>query len=152
MGDALRQAFPRATVASLDRTFHHVARAAAPRVNADAFALPFRERSFDFVYSSLFLHHFPDDEVARLLEGFGAVARRAVLAIDLERNPIPYYFLPATAWLFGWDRVTLHDGPVSVQAAWRKHELRTLAERAGLRNVRVRAHRPAFRISLLGCV
>jgi SAM-dependent methyltransferase len=150
MGDAVRRAFPNARVTSLDRTFHHVARAHPPRVNGDAFRLPFAPGSFDFVFCSLFLHHFSNDDVVRLLRSFGAVARRSVLAIDLERNPIPYWFLPATAWLLGWDRVTRHDGPISVQAAWRKEELRELACAAGLRQVRVSVYRPSFRVVLTG--
>jgi hypothetical protein len=70
------------------------------------------------------------------------------LAIDLERNPTPYYFM-AWSWpLLGWDPVTVHDGAISVEAAFRGKELKELARRAGLGNPRVRVFRPAFRIAL----
>ena len=50
----------------------------------------------------------------------------------------------------GWDSVTVNDGPISFAAAFHKSELRGLAEAAGLRDVRVRAHRPAWRLGLFG--
>jgi len=61
-------------------------------------------------------------------------------------------FLPATRWLFGWQCITIHDGPVSVAAAFRKRELLHLAREAGLRDAREHLHRPAFRISLVARV
>src|SRR5579863_7845209 len=48
MGDRIREWYPRATVTSLDRLPSHLETARAPRVAADAFALPFRAKSFDF--------------------------------------------------------------------------------------------------------
>ena len=86
MGAALRRSFPRATVTSLDRKPDHLEHAALPKLVGDAFRLPFAEGSFDFVFSSFFLHHFSDEEIVRLLASFGGIARRAVLAIDLERG------------------------------------------------------------------
>lgn len=149
MGAALRQAFPRATVTSLDRKPDHLRDAAPPKLVGDAFRLPFAEGSFDFVFSSLFLHHFSDEEVVRLLASFGCTARRAVLAIDLERGPLAYHFMPATRWLFGWHDISMHDGPASVQAAFKRDELVTLAKKAGLTKARVSTHRPWARLSLV---
>lgn len=152
MGDAaiqIRKQFPRATVYSLDYRFHHVLHAPPPRLVADAFHLPLRPRSFDAVYCGLFLHHFTGGEVVELLRAFGAVSRRFVIVNDLERHLLPFYFLPATSWLFGWDPVTLHDGPVSVQAAFTGAEIEQLARAAGLRSIDVRVHRPAFRVSMV---
>lgn len=150
MGATVRRMYPRSTVTSLDYLASHLAAAADPRVAGDAFRLPFRPKSFDYVFCSLFLHHFTNEQVVALLTSFAAQARRAVVVIDLERNPIPYFFLPATAWLYRWNRITLHDGPISVEAGFRVRELRELAEQAGLSAPEVRTHRPSFRISLVG--
>ena len=148
MGMRIREWYPQARVISLDRITSHLANAHGPRVAGDAFGLPFRPKSIDYVFCSLFLHHFTDQEVTRLLRGFGEVARRAVLVIDLDRNPIPYYFVPWTRWLFDWDPVTVNDAKISVEAAFRPRELENLARRAGLRNPRARAYWPAFRIAM----
>lgn len=152
MGIALRRAFPHAEVTSLDRHASHLARAPYPKLAADAFSLPFGDHSFDFVFSSLFLHHFTNDEVVKLLSSFGAVARRAVLAIDLERGPFAYHFLPWTRWLMRWRDITVHDGKISVQAAFKREELQALASKAGLSHARVRQHRPWARLSLVAPV
>jgi len=148
MGERFRQQRPGATVTSLDYLESHLTGCARPRVVADAFALPFPARSFDYVFCSQFLHHFSDAEVTRLLAGFGKVARKRVLAIDLLRNPVPYHFISSTKRLFGWHPVTVHDGKLSVEAAFRARELAALARQAGLANPQVRSFVPAFRIAL----
>ena len=152
MGRQIRKLYPEARITSLDRIAAHLAAAENPRVAADAFRLPFREKSFDYVFSSLFLHHFTDAQVVDLFREFARFATKAVLAIDLDRNPIAYYFLPWTRRLFRWDPVTVNDGPISVEAAFHPRELESLAARAGLRNPRAKRHRPAFRIALIANV
>ncbi len=152
MGCVVRAAYPGARVVSLDRQWRHAATGSGLRVLGDAFALPVAPRSFDFVFCSLFLHHFEDMPVVRLLEGFAAVARRAVLVIDLDRQPFAGQFIPASSWLFGWNHVTLHDAPASVRASFRAAELLSLARKAGLDAARVRRHAPWFRLSLVAPV
>jgi hypothetical protein len=67
----------------------------------------------------------------------------------LERHIAPYLFLQATQPLFGWGKITVHDGKISVRAAFRAGELVRLSENAGIGNAEVQVHRPAFRISLI---
>ena len=147
MGAAIRRRYPRALVTSLDYKGDHLAQAADPKVVADAFRLPFGPASFDFVFSSLFLHHFTNDQVVELFRSFHGLARRAVLAIDLDRGPLAYHFLPNTRWLFGWHDITISDGQISVAAAFQKDELLALAVRAGLSSPRGRVQRPWSRLS-----
>jgi hypothetical protein len=78
------------------------------------------------------------------------VARKAVLISDLERHLLSYWFLPVTKWIYKWHWMTIHDGTISIRAAFTGEELRALAERAGLSDVRVSVHRPAYRISIVG--
>ena len=148
-GRLVQSLYPLATVVNLDRHTTNLELASSPKLLADAFRLPLRDASFDIVLCSLFLHHFTDEQVIALLRSFYAVARRAVLVSDLERSIIPLWFLPATRKLFGWNRVSVSDGVISVRAALRVDELEKLARAAGLRNAYVRAHRPAFRVSLV---
>jgi 2-polyprenyl-3-methyl-5-hydroxy-6-metoxy-1,4-benzoquinol methylase len=148
MGERFRQQRPGARVTSLDYLESHLRPCAGPRVAGDAFALPFSPRSFDYVFCSQLLHHFSDSDVVRLLAGFARVARKQVLALDLLRSPLPYAFISSTQRLFGWHPVTVHDGKISVEAAFRPRELAALAQQAGLANPRVRAFVPAFRIAL----
>jgi SAM-dependent methyltransferase len=148
MGRCVEQARPLAIVTSLDYIASHLEASRGRRVAADAFALPFPDRSFDYVFNSLFLHHFSNDQVVALLREFGRVARKQVLVIDLWRHPIPYYFMSFTQPLLGWHPVTVSDGQISVEAAFDAGELGELARRAGLKGARTHASIPAFRIAL----
>jgi ubiquinone/menaquinone biosynthesis C-methylase UbiE len=151
-GDSARiiaQIYPDAKVTSLDVSPVNLAAAPQPKLIADAFALPFKPASFDYVFCSLFLHHFRDEQVSQLLLGFHRIARRALLVSDLERHILPYLFFPATKYFFGWTPMTMHDGMCSVRAAFRAAELRQLAANAGIANAQVSVHRRAFRLSLV---
>ena len=145
----VRKLYPAASAVSLDYSAANLQMAPPPKVIADAFALPFRTGSFDYVMSSLFLHHFTDEQVIELLRGFYRLSRRALIMCDLERHPLPYWFLPTTKALFGWNKITVNDGRISVRAAFRRHELLDLARRAGVEDAEVQTFRPAFRLSLL---
>lgn len=117
-------------------------------VRADSLNLPFAARSFDFVTASLFLHHFQDEDVVRLLSDFARVARRAVIVNDLVRNLIPYYFARLTGRILATSFLTRNDGPVSVLRGFTAEELKSLAERAGLRSLDVKRSFP-YRLSLV---
>jgi 2-polyprenyl-3-methyl-5-hydroxy-6-metoxy-1,4-benzoquinol methylase len=150
-GDAarlIRANFPNACITSLDYNAVNLGAAPYPKVLGDAFQLPFSAGAFDFVLSSLFLHHFENAEAVELLGRFYEIARRALLVCDLERHILPYLFLPATKPLFHWQRITVHDGMISVRASFRARELSKLAQAAGIQGAKVRVHRPAFRLSL----
>ena len=117
-------------------------------VRADAARLPFPSRSFDCVSASLFLHHFADDDVVKLLAEFARVARRAVIVNDLIRNLVPYYFMKLTGPLITSSYLTRNDGPVSVLRGFTASELHLLTERAGLRHVCIRRSFP-YRLSMV---
>ncbi len=148
-GRVIQAAYPRAKVISLDLQEQNLAAAGAPKVLGDAFHLPLADGGVDFVFNSLFLHHFTDEQATALLREQYRVARRALLASDLERHVLSYWFLPATQAFFRWHWITVHDGPVSVRAAFRARELEAVARGAGIPAAEVSVHRPAFRLSLI---
>lgn len=146
---SLAKAYPRARVVSLDQSVRNLRHGEGTRVAADAFALPFAAGSFDVVCSSLLLHHFEEPAAVRLLQEMRRVSRQHILCVDLERHWLARRFLPGSNWLFRWGGVTLHDGPVSVDAAFQHGDLARLAHLAGLNDAAVRRHLPWFRFSLL---
>lgn len=151
-GDAARlvqQLYPSAAITCLDQNRTNMQQAPFPKLLANAFELPFASASFDYVLCSLFLHHFTDEQVVDLLASFYAVARKGLLVFDLERQLLPYLFLPVTRLLFQWQPVTVHDGIISVRASFRANELLALAQRARIDQADVQIHRPAFRLSMI---
>jgi SAM-dependent methyltransferase len=149
MGKCLTRHFRNAKVVSLDHRPVHLRNAPSPRVVADALRLPFAKQAFDFVLCSSVLHHFPDCEVVDMISELRHFARRALLLLDLERHPLAYHFLPLTRRILGWGPLTVHDGPVSVAAAFRMEELVSLARAAGAGVAVGRRHRPWFRVSVV---
>lgn len=116
---------------------------------ADVRALPFADRAFDVTLLSLTLHHLDPDDILTALRELARTARRAIIVGELERGRAAYLgarILAATVWRR--NRLTRHDGPISVLRAFTPAELLDLARRAGLHEPRVHRH-PLFRLVLV---
>ncbi|HWN08702.1 MAG TPA: methyltransferase domain-containing protein [Pyrinomonadaceae bacterium] len=107
-------------------------------VRGDAFRLPFADREFDYAMCSLFTHHFPDEDVVKILAELGRVAYRRIFVIDLHRKPVPYYFYTTIGKLFLRNRLIREDGALSILRSFTPPEFAELAERAGLEEITVR--------------
>ncbi|MGQ0814003.1 MAG: methyltransferase domain-containing protein [Gemmatimonadota bacterium] len=107
---------------------------------ADALALPYPPASFDIVTISLTLHHFDGGQQVRVLREAARVTRAAVIVNELLRTRLNYLgarLLALTLWR--GNRLTRHDGPLSVRRAFTAAELSGLGAAAGL-NGRVFRH------------
>ena len=114
-------------------------------VAADAVHPPVRPAGVDLALCSLTLHHLPEPAVIALLRLMTEVGRLGFVVSDLRRS--------RRAWLAAWiatrlisrNRITRHDGPLSVRRAYTRDELAALSARAGL--PQIRWHRaPFFRV------
>ena len=114
-------------------------------VAGDALRPPVRAEGVDVAICSLTLHHLPEDAVATLLGLLASVARLGFVVSDLRRGRFAY----AAVWLvtraISRNRLTRHDGPLSVRRAYTRAELARLSARAGLSAMRWYPG-PAFRI------
>ena len=129
-----------------DKTAH------APEIEiqaADAFDLPFANGSFDVVTASMFLHHFPHDDAVRLVSGFRAIARRAVVINDLRRHVVPWAFIALASRVTRRDPMFIHDAPLSVLRGFTGEELVAIARDAGAAAPSIRC---PFPFRLLLCV
>ena len=107
---------------------------------ADALSLHYQPESFDVCTLSLTLHHFDGDDQVRALRALGRVARKAVIVNELERTHLNFIgakLMAATFWR--GNRLTRHDGPLSVLRAFTPGELMRIGAAAGMRG-RVRRH------------
>lgn len=110
-------------------------------VRADAFALPFADRSADVVLNALALHHFTFDDAVRVLREIARVARGGFVVNDVLRSWPAYLGALADTWLLGRNRLARHDGPLSVRRSFTWEEFGALARAAGLRGVSIQRHR-----------
>lgn len=98
----------------------------------DAGYLPFSDKAFDYVISSLLTHHFNSQTAVACLREMGRVAKRRVFVIDLHRHPVSYYLYTTLGRLFLYNRLVREDGALSILRGFKPPELSFLASRAGL--------------------
>jgi len=103
----------------------------------DVRSMSFDAGSFDFVTSTLFFHHLPDDAVVEALKSFARIARRGIVVNDLLRRRRLYWWTKFFT-LFGND-IVRYDGPLSVRKSFTQPEIETLVARAGLPWLKARA-------------
>ena len=82
---------------------------------------------------SLALHHFEGADQTRVLREMGRVSTTAIIVNDLERTWLNYAGSKLLALTF-WrgNRLTRHDGPLSVLRSFTKDELHHIAHNAGI--------------------
>jgi len=111
-------------------------------VGGDAQALPLVSQSIDVVLCCTFLHHLDGlsegDPLVRALAEMRRVARLGVIVIDLQRTPLAGRLVGLATTLTSTNRLTRHDGALSVRRALTPAELLKAAERAGLSGAVVR--------------
>jgi hypothetical protein len=78
--------------------------------------------TYTHVIANLMLHHFEADTLRKIGQRITAGSVRTIIACEPCRRPIHRHQLRAGKWI-GFNRVTLHDGSVSVEAGFRGDEL-----------------------------
>ena len=87
----------------------------------------------DFVFCSLALHHFSDEEAGTLIRQTGLMTRGNILFSDIERSDLGIVGIYAlTAFVFR-EPMTRFDGRLSMRRAFSFGEMGRLAELAGWR-------------------
>ena len=125
----------------LDRSPAHLppSKNGTSAVVADALFLPFANASFDAVSCCLFAHHLSPEELVRFVQEALRVCRVAVVINDLIRHPI-HLALVYAGWPLYRSRLTQHDAPASVRAAYTVPEICELLKQTVAREVMVQRY------------
>ena len=119
-------------------------------VQADGLQLPVMAGGVDAAISSLTLHHLEPDAAPGLLAEMGRASRLGFVVNDLMRSRTAYVLVWLATRLFAWNRMSRHDGPLSVLRAYSAREIGALAERAGVSPVRITRHPLCLRLAVVG--
>jgi ubiquinone/menaquinone biosynthesis C-methylase UbiE len=106
-------------------------------VRANGLLLPCRDQTFDIVLCSTMLHHLPWSEAIELLRSMATAARYGVIVNDLIRSRLHHYGARLLLSCLSQNRLTRHDGPLSVLRAYSVAEIRSMAQAAGWQTARV---------------
>ncbi len=112
-------------------------------IRGNAFHLPCADNSFDYTICSLFTHHFTDENVIEILGEMSRVSRRGIFIIDLHRHKNAYFWYKIFCTAFRISPLVREDGLLSITRSFVPHELKDLAEKAGLENISVENIAPA---------
>jgi 2-polyprenyl-3-methyl-5-hydroxy-6-metoxy-1,4-benzoquinol methylase len=140
LGRKARQAGLDVRLAGCDRSLHAIAyarqRAAEEEIEVRFFEWDALQGDFpgeyDFVLSSLFLHHLDEGQAVELLRQMARAARQGILVHDLMRSPAGYALAYLGTRVLCASPVVHTDGPRSVESAFTPAEVRALARAAGL--------------------
>lgn len=111
------------------------------------FSERFKNKKFDVICCTLFLHHFPQNDLVKLLKQFNVQSDKVIIN-DLHRHPFAYYSIKWITRLFSKSPMVQNDACLSVWRAFTKQELQEILKLAEIKNYEL-AWRWAFRWKLI---
>lgn len=82
--------------------------------------------SIDIVISTLFLHHFDENQCLGLIEKWSLATRIGVIINDIHRHMIAYYSIKWLTSIFSKSGMVKNDAALSVKRAFRSNEIQKL--------------------------
>ena len=92
----------------------------------------------DIIFSSLFCHHFTNDQLVVMLNWMKQNSQNGFFINDLQRNTTAYYLIKWLTALFSKSYMVKNDGPVSVARSFRKKDWQLLFSKAGINNYSIK--------------
>jgi 2-polyprenyl-3-methyl-5-hydroxy-6-metoxy-1,4-benzoquinol methylase len=103
----------------------------------------------DIIFSSLFCHHFTDDEMVTMLQWMKRNSNTGFFINDLHRHVIAYASIKALTGLFSKSYLVKNDAPLSVKRGFRRKDWQDLMQRAGIQDHSI-CWKWAFRWLIIG--
>jgi 2-polyprenyl-3-methyl-5-hydroxy-6-metoxy-1,4-benzoquinol methylase len=91
----------------------------------------------DVIISSLFTHHFDDNDWVTMIKNMQASAKKGIIITDLHRHRILYYAVIFITHVLTRNKMVRYDGPLSVRRGFKKQELLTLLKKAQIDNFKL---------------
>jgi 2-polyprenyl-3-methyl-5-hydroxy-6-metoxy-1,4-benzoquinol methylase len=88
----------------------------------------------DIIFSSLFCHHFTDEELIKMIIWMKANSTLGFFINDLHRHPVAYHFIKFTSKLLSSSYLLKNDAPLSVLRGFKKQDWKSILQQAGITN------------------
>ncbi len=92
----------------------------------------------DVIFSSLFCHHFTEEQLVDQLIWMKQNSRKGFFINDLQRHPLAYYSIKLLTKLFSRSYLVKNDAPLSVQRALVRKEWEQVLATAGIKNYTIK--------------
>lgn len=76
----------------------------------------------DIIFSSLFCHHFSDDQLVKMLQWMDSHCNIGFFINDLQRHTLAWFSIKYLTRFFSRSRLVKHDAPLSVLRSFKKKE------------------------------
>ncbi len=86
----------------------------------------------DVIFSSLFCHHFTDEQLVFMLQWMHKNSKEGFFINDLQRNTVAYYLIKWLTAIFSKSYMVKNDGPISVSRSFTKKDWQLLFAKAGI--------------------
>lgn len=94
----------------------------------------------DIIFSSLFCHHFTDEELIEIIKWMHENSLSGFMINDLHRHPLAYYSIKLLTSIFSRSYLVKNDAPLSVLRGFRKKEWRNLFASVGINDESISWH------------
>ncbi len=84
------------------------------------------------IICNLFMHHFTDEQIHRMLSYWSDSKCKAIVINDLDRNPLAYYLFRLFGVIFMKSKIAIHDGLISILRGFRNSELKQFSLSMGV--------------------
>jgi len=91
----------------------------------------------DVIFSSLFCHHFSDEELIFMMGWMQQNTELGFFINDLHRHPVAYYSIKMLTHFFSRSFMVKHDAPLSVKRGFRRIEWQRIFTAAGIHQYRL---------------
>ena len=100
----------------------------------DIFSEEFKNRKFDVVLATLFLHHFKEPELVFFLKNTLKQTKIGIVVNDLHRNKLAYYLFMLLS-IFISNKMIIEDGLTSVLRGFKRKDLKEMSEKINVKPV-----------------
>lgn len=112
------------------------------------FSKEFQTQNYDIILATLFLHHFSDSELIKLVASLKRQVKIGIIINDIHRHSFAYYSIKWLTSLFSKSSMVKYDAPLSVLRAFTRKELESILKKAGIENYKMK-WKWAFRWQLI---